>query len=121
MVCTLCCYPLWTAYADTDYRNKTPLVSIYFPIAGFRNQENESLAQSFQTASWVYFEFRKKRIWLERYATNHEPCCWTNGSVFFFPFYAEIVSLAHQLGCACAIPSRQKDPSSPGIMDTAVR
>jgi len=77
------CYPVWTAYADTDYRNKTSLVSIYLHIPLTRvisNQESESLIQSFHPASWVYFEFRKKRIWLElrgraldleRYATNH--------------------------------------------------
>jgi len=54
-------YPLWTAYADTDYRNKTSLVSIYFHIPHnseiSKNQESESLAQSFHAASWVYFEF----------------------------------------------------------------
>ena len=77
-------------------------------LSAFRNEESESLAHSFHAASWVYFEFRKKRIYLEL-----EQRCWTNGSIFFLPFYAAIVSLTHQLSCACFIPSHRMDPSSP--------
>ena len=32
--------------------------------------------------------------------------CWTNGTVFFLSFYAEIVSSTRQPCCACFIPSR---------------
>ena len=50
----------------------------------------------------------------------HEPRCWTNGSGFFLPLYAAIVSLTQQPGYACFIPSPRMDPSS-GIIDTAAR
>jgi hypothetical protein len=84
MVCTLCWYPLLrTPTLIIETRLLWYLFTFTFHIlAGFRNQESES---SFHPASWVDFEFRKNRIWLEfrecaldleQYATNHVAGQW---------------------------------------------
>jgi hypothetical protein len=121
IVCTWCCYPLWIADADTDYPNKTSLVSIYFHIPHTceisKPRERVTHSHFIRRLGFISNFERRGFCWNSGsvlWVSNGMPGT-TNGSVFFLPFYAAIVSLTHQPGYACFIPSRRMDHCSPGI------